>query len=86
LMTRAPAAAIAFWIRQRGAACSAEILDEFGISESTLRRRRSELRAFGVEFLENGRGSLYITRELARQLPTNRQPQRRFHDDQVRVD
>jgi hypothetical protein len=69
----------------RGAAYSGEILDEFGISESTLRRRRSELRALGIEFAENGRGSLYFTAELARQLPTTSQPQRRFYSDGARA-
>jgi hypothetical protein len=85
LMTRAPAAAIAFWIRRRGAAYSGETIDEFGISESTLRRRRSELPALGIEFAENGRGSLYFTAELACQLPTTSQPQRRFYSDGART-
>ena len=61
------------------------ILDEFGISESTLRRRRSELRALGIEFAENGRGSLYFTAELALQLPTTSQPQRRLYSDGARA-
>ena len=68
-----------------GAAYSGEILDEFGISESTLRRRRSELPALGIEFAENGRGSLYFTAELACQLPTTSQPQHRFYSDGART-
>jgi hypothetical protein len=71
LMTRAPAAAIAFWIRRRGAAYSGEILDKFGISESTLRRRRSELPALGIEFAENGEARSISPPSL----PANCQPQ-----------
>jgi hypothetical protein len=76
--TRAPAPAIALWIRERGAAYSGEILDAFGISQATLRRRRAELRWLGIEFVQNGRGSLYVTSELARQLPRTSQAQRLF--------
>lgn len=60
LDTRAPALAIALFIRRRGAAYSGELLDEFMLSESTLRRRRPELERLGVRFVENGRGSLYV--------------------------
>jgi hypothetical protein len=81
--TRVPAAAIAVWLRRRGAAYSGEILDEFGISQSTLRRRRPELRWYGIEYIENGRGSLYLTAELARQLPRNSAPQHRSEREPV---
>jgi hypothetical protein len=73
--TKAPALAIAMFVRRRGAAYSGEILDEFLISQSTLRRRRVELRRLGIEFVERGRGSLYAPSELAHQLPTTSQPQ-----------
>jgi hypothetical protein len=52
--------AIAAFVRRRGAAHSGELLDEFLLSESTLRRRRPELERLGVRFVENGRGSLYV--------------------------
>lgn len=64
--TRAPALAIAAFVRERGAAYSGEILDRFLISESSLRRRRPELRRLGLVFVENGRGSFYATAELTR--------------------
>jgi len=75
--TRAPALVIAAVVSARGAAYSGEILDEFQLSESTLRRRRPEL-ALGIRFLENGRGSLYAPAELADHLPTTHQPERGF--------
>lgn len=62
---RAPALAIAGFVRENGAVYSSEILDRFFLSESTLRRRRPELARLGIRFLENGRGSLYATAELA---------------------
>jgi hypothetical protein len=76
---RAPALAIAAFVRSRGAVYSGEILAAFGISESSLRRRRSTLRRLGIVFIENGSGSFYATDELARaacpatslQLPSN---------------
>jgi hypothetical protein len=72
--TRVPALAIARFVNERGAAYSGEILDEFLISQSTLRRRRPELRRFGISFVERGRGSLYVAAGLAHQLPTNYPP------------
>ena len=68
---RAPALAIAAFVRENGARYSSEILDRFFLSESTLRRRRPELARLGIRFLENGRGSFYATAELARQLPSS---------------
>jgi hypothetical protein len=65
---RAPAVAIADFVRRRGAAYSTEILDAFGIGYSSLRRRRPTLRRLGIVFVENGAGSFYATEELARQL------------------
>jgi hypothetical protein len=72
--TKAPAAAIAAYVLRRGAAYSGEILDEFDISPSTLRRRRQELRWLGIEFIDRGRGSLYAPAEVAKQLPTTSRP------------
>jgi hypothetical protein len=66
-LTRAPAVAIARCVRERGAVYSSEILFSFGISESTLRRRRPALRRLGITFIENGAGSIYATDELARE-------------------
>jgi hypothetical protein len=66
---RVPALAIAAFVRENGAVYSSEILDRFFLSESTLRRRRPELARLGIRFLENGRGSIYATAEVARQLP-----------------
>jgi hypothetical protein len=71
---RAPAVAIAHFVRENGAVYSGEILDRFYLSESTLRRRRPELARLGIRFLENGRGSVYATAELARQLPAGYLP------------
>jgi hypothetical protein len=64
-----PAIAIAKWIERRGAASSSEILAGFRISQSTLRRRRAELRWLGIVFVERGHGSFYATEEVARQIP-----------------
>lgn len=75
LVTRVPALAIAHFIRERGAAYSGELLDVFGISQSTLRRRRPQLRLLGIEFVENGRGSLYVLAGLTDRLPTNSLPE-----------
>jgi hypothetical protein len=72
-----PALAIASYVRSRdGAASSAEILERFWISQSTLRRRRPELARLGIVFVENGNRSTYATRELTEQLPSRCQPQR----------
>jgi len=71
---RAPALAIAAFVRERGAVYSTEILDRFFLSEMTLRRRRPALARLGICFLENGRGSLYATAELAEQLPLSSLP------------
>jgi hypothetical protein len=57
--TKAPALAIAVFVRERGAAYSGEILNHFDLTEQTLRRRRSELGRLGIEFVRRGRGSLY---------------------------
>lgn len=71
-----PALAIASYVRRRdGAASSAEILEHFRLSPSTLRRRRPELARLGVVFIEDGNRSLYATRELAHQVPTKYQPE-----------
>ena len=71
-----PALAIASYVRSRdGAASSAEILERFWISQSTLRRRRPELARLGILFVEDGNRSLYATRELAYQLPTKCLPE-----------
>jgi hypothetical protein len=74
--TQAPALAIALFVRERGAAYSAEILNAFDISESTLRRRRSQLRGLGIDFVPRGRGSFYTDARLTGQLPTTSLPQR----------
>jgi len=72
---RAPALAIASYVRSRdGAASSAEILERFWISQSTLRRRRPDLARLGIVFVEDGNRSLYATRELIQQLTTNYHP------------
>jgi hypothetical protein len=71
-----PALAIASYVRGRdGAVSSAEILERFWISQSTLRRRRPELARLGIVFVEDGNRSFYATRELIQQLPTNYHPQ-----------
>src|SRR5204863_5453041 len=68
-----PALAIASYVRERhGAASSAEIMNEFQISPTTLRRRRPELARLGIVFVENGNRSLYATRELATQTDSRR--------------
>jgi hypothetical protein len=74
--TQAPALAIAVFVRERGAAYSAEILNGFDISESTLRRRRSELRRLGLEFIPRGRGSFYRDTGVTNHFPTTYLPQR----------
>jgi len=74
--TQAPALAIALFVRERGAAYSAEILNAFDISESTLRRRRLQLRWLGIEFVQRGRGSFYSDSSLTRQFPTTCLPHR----------
>jgi DNA-binding IscR family transcriptional regulator len=74
--TKAHALAISAFVRERGAVYSAEILERFRISESTLRRRRPVLRRLGLVFVENGRGSFYASAELASQLPTDYLPSR----------
>jgi hypothetical protein len=71
---RVPALAIAAFVRENGAVYSGEILDRFFLSETTLRRRRPTLARLGIRFLENGRGSVYATAELARQLPSTSPP------------
>jgi biotin operon repressor len=71
LSTRVPPLAIATFVNERGAAYSGEILDEFLISESTLRKRRPELRRLGIHFVERGRGSFYAVAGLTSQLPNN---------------
>jgi hypothetical protein len=71
---RTPAMAIAAFVRERGAVYSTEILDHFFLSETTLRRRRPALARLGIRFLENGRGSVYATAELAEQLPSTSLP------------
>ncbi len=75
LSGRVPAPAIAAFVRESGAVYSSEILDRFFLSETTLRRRRPELARLGIRFLENGRGSVYMTAELARQLPVSCLPE-----------
>jgi hypothetical protein len=71
---RVLALAIAAFVRENGAVYSSEILDRFFLSETTLRRRRPELARLGIVFIENGRGSLYTTADLARQLPSSCPP------------
>ena len=75
LSSRVPAVAIAAFVRENGAAYSGEILDRFFLSQTTLRRRRPELARLGIRFVENGRGSMYVTAELAHQLPANCLPE-----------
>ena len=62
--TRVPALAIAAYVSEHGAVYSAEILDRFQLSASTLRRRRPELRRLGLLFVERGRGSFYVAPQL----------------------
>jgi hypothetical protein len=64
----------AAWVRGRGAASSGEILKHFALSESTLRRRRTELRRLGIVFFEDGNRSLYAMRELAYHVPSTYRP------------
>jgi hypothetical protein len=71
---RAPALAIAAFVREHGAVYSSEVLDRFFLSETTLRRRRPALARLGIRFVENGRGSMYATAELAKQLPSTSLP------------
>jgi len=56
LENRAHAHAIAAFVQRRGAAYSGELLDEFGISHQTLRRRRPQLARLGVCFVPYGSG------------------------------
>jgi len=70
----APTAAIAAYVHDRGAASSAEIFERFGISRSTLRRRRPELARLGVTFVENGNRSYFERAGLTSQLRTNYRP------------
>src|SRR5215212_8959311 len=71
LENKAHAHAIAAFVQRRGAAYSGELLDEFGISHQTLRRRRPQLARLGVRFFPNGRGSVYMAEAvLAYHLPT----------------
>ena len=76
--TKAPALAIAVFVRERGAAYSGEILNHFDLSEPALRRRRPELRSLGIEFIRRGRGSLYHDSSLTGHFPTTFLPQRTF--------
>jgi|SRR5215203_328640 len=78
LENKAHAHAIAAFVQRRGAAYSGELLDEFGISHQTLRRRRPQLARLGVRFLPNGRGSVYMAEAvLAYHLPTRTDHERR---------
>jgi hypothetical protein len=62
---RAPSIAIASYVRNReGVASSGEILERFGLSQSTLRRRRPELARLGIVFISDGNRSMYATHEL----------------------
>lgn len=73
---RAPALAIASYVRNRdGAASSAEIFERFGIGHSVLKRRRPELRRLGIVFVEDGNRSFYATEALIHRLPSKYQPQ-----------
>jgi hypothetical protein len=72
--TKAPALAIAVLVRERGAAYSGEILNHFDLTEQTLRRRRSELRRLGIEFVRNGRGSVYLDSSLTSHFPATSLP------------
>jgi DNA-binding IclR family transcriptional regulator len=76
--TRVPALAIAAYVSEHGAVYSAEILDRFQLSASTLRRRRPELHRLGLIFVERGRGSFYVAPQLAGLLLTSYQPKRVF--------
>lgn len=72
---RAPAIAIASFVRGRdGAAYPTEILERFYLAQSTLRRRRPELARLGIVFISDGNRSMYVTRELADQVPTKYPP------------
>lgn len=67
---KTPALAIADFVQKSGGAVySSEILGTFGISPSSLRRRRPALRRLGIVFVENGAGSFYAVDALAQQLP-----------------
>jgi hypothetical protein len=72
---RAPALAIASYVRGREGAASSAILERFDIGQSTLRRRRPELRRLGIVFVEDGNRSFYATRELTDRVPTTYQPE-----------
>ena len=64
----------AAFISDQGAAYSSEILQRFGIGESTLRRWRPALRRLDIEFVERGRWSFYARRDLLARYPTTRRP------------
>ena len=58
---KAPAEAIAQFIRERGGNASPkEIRDRFGIADATLRDARDPLAALGIKYVKNGRDSHYI--------------------------
>jgi hypothetical protein len=67
------ALAIAAFVQRQGAVYSVEILAEFRISSTTLRRRRPELEWLGIRFVQRGRGSFYAIPELLRHLPATHQ-------------
>ncbi len=70
MSTWAHSIAIAAYVREQGARYSGDILAPFYIGESTLRRRRPELERLGIVFVQRGRGSFYVTAELAEELPS----------------
>ena len=78
--TRVPALAIAAYVNEQGAVYSSEILDRFSISEQALRRRRPELCRLGLVFISRGRGSVYLSPEFARRLPSASLPPIRFSE------
>jgi hypothetical protein len=67
--TQALALAIAVFVRKRGAAYSAEILNAFDISESTLRRRGAALRQLGIEFARRAEARSTANRALPAYFP-----------------
>lgn len=62
---KAPADAIAIWIRSEGGrATPKEIREHFGIVEGTLRDRRAALAALGIDYRGKGTNVEYVDREI----------------------
>ncbi len=69
-----PALAIAEFVADHGPVYSEDLLAHFGLSETSLRRRRPALRRLGIEFVSHGRWSFYATAETLARFPSARLP------------